>query len=320
MKIKKIIYYINMKRRSQGIRLLLAFALMLILSGCATKVGMFLHGNIAPLTTYQIKFSDGYSGYYYVHTKGDRDNSDAIVFFISGSGHTSHNYYLRNYFSELKGNVTIYALQKRYVKHRETGMGRASREFDFHNHNSQLVQDQKEFIEHIIKNNDFKNKKVILFGVSEGGNISVQIINEIKEITHLVILGSGGMPTLEEFKIWGKQYNLDFDLIYKHVQKDPDNINSRVAGQTFKYWASMLPFKPMDHFRSITIPIFVAIGEQDEMVPVESVHFLKNEFVALNKDNLIVKIFPNCNHRLVDSKGKNRRLEFFNLVSDWWNK
>ncbi len=320
MKIKKMMYYMKMKRRIQGIHLLLAFSLMLILSGCATKVGMFLHGNIAPLTSYKIKFSDGYSGTYYVHTKGDRDNSDVIVFFIGGSGHTSHNYYLRNYFSELKGDATIYALQKRYVKHRETGMRRASKEFDFHNHNSQLVQDQREFIEYIIKKNDFKNHKNILFGVSEGGNISVQIVNEIKEITHLVILGSGGRPTLEEFKIWGKQYNMDFDLIYKHVRKYPDNIKSRVAGQTYKYWASMLPFKPMDYFKSIEVPIFVAIGEQDEMVPVESVQFLKNEFIALGKDNLEVKIFSNCNHSLVNTKGKNHRSEFFNIVSDWWKK
>lgn len=320
MKTKYLMCSLKRKSISHEILLLAAIVLILLLSGCVTKVGMFLHGNIAPLTSYQIKFSDGYSGNYYVHTKGNRGSSDVIVFFIGGSGHTSYNYYLRNYFSGLKGNITIYALQKRFVKNRETGMRKASREFDYHNHNSQLVQDQKEFIEYVLNDNDFKHKKIVLFGVSEGGNISIQIATEFKEITHLVILGSGGMPTLQEFKIWGKQYDMDFDLIYQHVQKYPENIKSRVAGQTYKYWASILPFKPMDYFQSISIPIFVAIGSQDEMTPVESVYYLKNEFAALKKENLVVEIFANCNHTLVDTEGKSHLPDFFGIASDWWNK
>ncbi|MFZ1255335.1 MAG: hypothetical protein WAR77_03240 [Saprospiraceae bacterium] len=312
MKIKKI---------SQEIFLMVLFVqLLLLLNGCSTKIGMFVHANIAPLPSYQYEFSDGYPGTYYVHQKGNKENSDVIVFFIGGSGHTSYFYYLRQYFNELQGNTTIYALQKRYVKKRETGMRKASKEFDYHNYHSQIVQDQKEFIIGILKSNDFKHKKIVLFGVSEGGNISVHLAKEIQEITHLILLGSGGMPALEEFKMWGNQYNMDFDLVYQEVKKYPENIKLRVAGQTYKYWASALPFKPMDYFKSLTIPILVANGEKDEMAPVESVYFMQNEFKKLKKENLIVKVFADCSHTLEDSDGKNHKAEFFRIASDWWNK
>lgn len=95
---------------------------------------------------------------YCIHQKGNTENSDVIVFFIGGSGHTSYNYYLRQYFNELQGNTVIYALQKRYVKKWEAGICRSSREFDYYNYHSQLVNDQIEFIMWILESNDFKHK------------------------------------------------------------------------------------------------------------------------------------------------------------------
>ena len=68
------------------------------------------------------------------------------------------------------------------------------------------------------------------------------------------------MPALEEFKMWGSQNSMDFDLVYQEVKKSPEDIKRRIAGQTYKYWAYALPFKPMDYFKSLTISILVANG------------------------------------------------------------
>jgi pimeloyl-ACP methyl ester carboxylesterase len=312
-------YYGKKKLIKHVIILIVIFVQLLLFNGCSTKVGMFLHGNIIPLTSYQYAFSDGYSGTYYVHRKGAKD-SDVIVFFIGGSGHTSYNYYLRHFFSEMDDNVTIYALQKRYVKNRETGMGKASNDFQYHNYHAQFVNDQREFIQWVLKSNDFSQKKIMLFGFSEGGNVSVELVSDFPEITHLLVLGSGGMPALEEFKLWGSRYRIDFDLVNQEAQKYPNSIEQGVAGQSYKYWASILPFKPMEHLKFLTIPIFFAIGEKDESAPVESVYYLQNEFSILQKENLFVKVFPDCNHTLTDSNGKSHMDDFFDYVSEWLNR
>lgn len=69
----------------------------------------------------------------------------------------------------------------------------------------------------------------------------------------------------------------------------------------------------------VSDPILVAIGGNDDMTPVESVNFLHGEFKRLNKGNLTVKIFPDCDHGLNDSAGVNHRGELFQIASRWWS-
>jgi pimeloyl-ACP methyl ester carboxylesterase len=299
--------------------ILLVFSISLV-SGCSTKVGLFICYNINPLEFDKIKFKDGHTSKFYTVQKGNTSITDTLIFFVGGSGNVSLNYYLQAYFEELPGNITIYALQKRYVSHRETGLFKPLSSFYNYNHYSQLVQDQKEFIQYILANTDHTGKRIIIFGVSEGGNIAAQVSSEIPETTHLLLLGSGGMVGIEEFKLWGDSRSIDFGQINQKVAQYPDSIEKKALGHTYKYWASVLPVDPMDSLEKLETPIFAAIGENDEMVPVESVHFMVNEFKRLGKDNLTVQIFPDCNHVLNDSSGKNYRGELFQLVTSWWKE
>ncbi len=281
-------------------------------------MGMFISANINPLESAEIKFKDGHTSSFYTVQKGNASETDTLLFFIGGSGNVSHNYYLRTYFEELPGNITIYALQKRYVGHRETGLFEPSSLFHEYNHYPQLVQDQKEFVQYILSNTDYTAKRIIIFGVSEGGNIAAKVSSEIHEITHLILLGSGGMMGIEEFKLWGNRHNMDFEQISQAVAKYPNSIGKMALGHTYKYWSSVLSVDPMDSLEKLEIPIFAAIGENDEMVPVESLYFLSNEFIRREKKNLTVKIFPDCNHVLNDSTGKSHRGELFQLAARWW--
>jgi pimeloyl-ACP methyl ester carboxylesterase len=207
--------------------------------------------------------------------------------------------------------------KKRYVRHRETGEFTPSDDFYRYNHYPQLIKDQKDFIQTILSKQDHVGKQVIIFGVSEGGNISARLASELQLATHLMILGSGGMVGIDEFRLWGKRYNIDFDLIYQDVKEHPNSIERMILGHTYKYWASVLPVDPMQSLKDLSIPILVAIGGNDEMSPVESVHYLKSEFKRLNKGNLTVKIFADCDHGLNDSAGINHRGELFQIASMW---
>jgi esterase/lipase len=135
-----------------------------------------------------------------------------------------------------------------------------------------------------------------------------------------MLLGSGGMKGIEEFKLWGDRHGIDFEQINQAVAKYPNSIERKTLGHTYKYWSSVLPIDPMDSLEKLEIPIFAAIGENDGMVPVESLYFLRNEFIKLGKKNLTVKIFPDCNHVLNDSAGKSHRGELFQLAASWWKQ
>lgn len=265
-----------------------------------------------------MELSDGYHATYYTLKKGEKNNADSILFFIGGSEHASKNYYLRSYFKGLTGSTTIYALQKRYVAHRDTGLSEPSNSFHEYNHYPQLVQDQNEFIQYILSKYNYSNKNIIIFGVSEGGNIAAQLASEIPQTTHLVTVGSGGMVGIEEFRAWGKSQNINFDKIYQEVKLEPDNIEKTALGNTYKYWSSVLSVNPMTSLKKLDIPMLAVIGERDEMTPIESVLFLRREFNRLGKDNLTVKIVPDSNHALKDSTSKNRRGAILQFASEWW--
>ena len=299
--------------------LTLAIIVFVSLTSCSSRIGMFVSANFSPLEQYHISLGDGYNATYYRVQVGDSRKTDAVVFFIGGSGHTSLNYYLESYFEGLDENVTVYALQKRYVGHRETGQFKPSDEFLQYNYYLQWVNDQKNFINSLIENESFTGKKIIVFGVSEGGNIAAQLASEIPQITHLVVLGSGGMIGIDEFRIWGKKHNIDFDKLYQQVKEYPDSTGRLAVGQTYKYWASVLPVNPMNYLNRITIPILYVVGGEDEMMPLESVYFLNNEFKRLRKQNLTVKVYPGCNHVLIDSSGKSLRGDMLRFASKWWS-
>ncbi|WP_428738790.1 prolyl oligopeptidase family serine peptidase [Sulfurimonas sp.] len=287
----------------------------MIFSGCS-KLDFFISANISPLKQNHVTLSDGYEATYYKVQKG---KSDTTIIFVGGSGHTSLNYYLEWYFETLE-NVTIYALQKRYVGHLETGEDKPSKEFLQQNYYQQLLKDQQEFVNFLIKSKKLSTKKLVVFGFSEGGDIAAKLASKTPQITHLIMVGSGGMVGLDAFKIWGKQHDIDFDKVYEQVKKDPQNIQKQAYGETYKYWNSVLDVDPMKSLKILEIPIFVATGEKDEMAPVESVYFMQDEFVKLAKANLTVKVYPDCNHMLEDSSGKSFRGEMLQLASRWWNK
>jgi allantoicase len=52
------------------------------------------------------------------------------------------------------------------------------------------------------------------------------------------------------------------------------------------------------------------MGEKDESVPVESAFFLDTKFKEAGKNNLILKVYPESDHRL-NGNGISHRDEFF---------
>ncbi len=275
-----------------------------------------MDANINPLKENKIALSDGYNASYYTVQKSKAAQTDTIIFFIQGSEHASLNYYLRDYFKDLDKNVKIYALQKRYISHKETGIFPQSKEFYKYNFFNQRVEDEKEFINKILqKSKNIKN--VILFGVSEGGDIAANLATKIPKITHLVIVGSGGMKNSDSFKIVAQKYGMNFEKLYNKVQKDPNNTSKKIFGQTYKYWSSVLSVNPMDYYKHITIPILVASGGYDKNSPVESVYYLQKRFQKLHKSNLTVKIYSKCDHTLKDDKDKSHKKEFMEFFTRW---
>ena len=302
-------------------RKLILAGLMIVLMGCSSikYVGYLCDATFSPPEEKTIVMQDGYKSTYFSINTG-KEKPDKVIFFISGSGYNSIKYYLKNYFSSLKGNYKIYALQKRYVSSWTTEMfEKPSKEFNEYNYFELWVKDQNYFISKIIENEKIVNEKIILFGVSEGGSVAARIATINDKISNLVIIGSGGKKFEEELRVLNKNAGNKFDLdkIYTDIKENPNNIDKQFYGHPYKYWNSVLFKDPMEFYNKITIPILVAQGENDKSVPIESGRFLKDEFDKKGKTNLYFIEYKGADHTLKNTIGQENLIDFFDNMNKW---
>jgi len=289
---------------------------LFILTGCAgSKANLFFQSIFSPTSYEIIELEDKTTSLYYRIEKGNDPNT--IIFFIPGSGHTSLQYYLSDYFKEFDANVEIYSLQKRAVSNRATGMFSKPDDFDKENIFENWVSDNLVFIRNILSVKLDNDKNIILFGVSEGATVVAKLATLIPEVTHLVVLGGGGYEQSKELEISFAEYQINFENVYQEIKKSPEEIKKTFLGHPYRYWSHILFVNPMEFYSKIQIPILLAIGKKDENIPVESARFLQKEFDRLKKTNFKYIEYENCNHVLIDSNQKSHRKDFFEEIINW---
>jgi pimeloyl-ACP methyl ester carboxylesterase len=316
-------YVVHIKKKSGFCFKTALLVLSISFLGCThlNYVYIFSKTSLVPPACKTITMSDGYVANYYVVNKGE-NNAENVVFFISGSGFNSLKYYIEDYFASLQGNYTIFALQKRFVKNNSTEvLHKPSADFYQWNYFDAIVADNISFIEQILSENKSKAKNIILFGVSEGGVVAAKIAAINKRISHLVVIGSGGMQFCDELKLLYATNNTktEFDRAYSLIRDNSNSTDRFFLGHTFKYMASFLFIDPLDFYGKITIPILLAQGEMDKSTPIESGRMLDQYFKSLNRNNLSFIEFPGCDHTLKQGK-KDFKPLFFNEMNDWLNK
>ena len=287
---------------------------------CTTVETLFIRSlmTIYPAEKNKITLHDGYRATYYTFTLGDQQQIDTYIFALPGSDPASvqlFHFILKDY----PGNARVFALQKRYLPHNSTPKSKPPATYHQYNHLSQWIPDQVDFIKQILKNDTSHIPYRLLLGTSEGGALAPAVAQQLPQLTHMAVLGDGGMKGIDAFRIWGKRNETDFDQIYEVVTREP--VNDKFIGPyTYLYWKEVLDNDPMDYLPNLDIPLFYAMGAKDQAVPIESLSFLQDTFTEMRKLNLTTRIYPDCNHELEDSKGNSHLKTFMNDMYTWMHK
>lgn len=247
-------------------------------------------------------FSDEKKAIYYTFKLvNDSTKINTLIFFISGSGCSSVKNRFPDYFSPLNGvPAIVYILQKRGIADGQSG-GSCSKNFISTDYFEQILKDQKEFISNKISSNKFKYQNIVLIGASEGSIIAAKIAEENPNITHLGLIGSGGASLREDLTLLAKKQLFFYFTLNRNlssIKNNPNSLTKTAWGHTYKYWSSFLDIDFRNILPKQNIPIIIAMGEQDKSVPIESLKELKNIFTDKGKYNLVVKVYPNADHRL----------------------
>lgn len=295
---------------------LLVLSFVFALPGCTTiQRTAHMYGNEAP-PPLSFQYRDGGSSVYYSFSVGGASQPDTAIFFYGATGCPSWKSVMPSYANGLTISARIFVLNKRFVPDRSTGLFDCGQEFHLANNPDQWVADYSEFIAAQLGPNAPQFKNVVLVGVSEGALPATKVAGLSPAVTHLAIIGSGGysmrksLATLKQRgAIW-----FDVDSGWKKVAADPRSIEKDWYGNPYRWWSDVMDIDPLPDFLKLNIPIIVGIGEKDESVPVESALFLESKFKEAGKNNLILKVYLESDHRL-NGNGNSHRNEFFAELS-----
>lgn len=299
---------------TEPMRILCLFILLLAftMSGCTTlDRTAHMYGNEAlPPQTFQYK--GGGTSIYYSFTVGDAPQPDTAVFFYGATGCPSWKSVMPGYVSGFTVAARVFALNKRFVPDRSTGLFDCGRDFYLANNPDRWVADYSEFIAAQIRSITPKPKNVVLVGVSEGALPAAKIAGLLPEVTHLAVIGSGGYSMRKSLATLKQRGAIGFDVDsgWKKIATDPRSIEKDWYGNPYRWWSDIMDIDPVSDLLKLNIPVIVGIGEQDESVPVESARFLASQFKEAGKSNLVLNVYPGADHRL-SGNGISHRGEFF---------
>jgi pimeloyl-ACP methyl ester carboxylesterase len=147
---------------------------------------------------------------------------------------------------------------------------------------------------------------VVLMGESEGGEVAAAVALAEPRVTQLILIGCGGAWTqaqeFEHFLAKGGTY-LDVNSIadlharFDDIRANPDAM-TMWAGHPYRRWSSYLWDSPADDVLALDIPIFLAQGDADSSVPVESARALAQAFIESGKANLRYLEYAGVDHSM----------------------
>lgn len=248
---------------------------------------------------------------------GDRLPVATFMFVVSGSGCTSLRYFLPQYFRGLDGEsgpIRIFMLQKRFIGERTWGRTfGCDPAFIQADHPSQWIADQRAFIaaQRAALPADRRPARIVIVGISEGAEIAPLLARLTPGTTHVVLLGNGGMPPMETYRLQLLRHGLSMPIELAALpgpawSMEP-NPSRLIAGYTWRYWYELAQLAPAADLLDLPdeTPIWVAMGTEDEAVPIASADYLAREFARHRRTNLVLKKYPGANHALVTNSRLN---------------
>lgn len=233
----------------------------------------------------------------------------SYLFVVSGSDCIDMQPLLPQYFRGLEGEsgaIRIFILQKRFIQPSRWNFSQTcSADFIKADHPQRWLADQNEFIHAqlaLAAASGAIPKHIALLGISEGGDIVSTLAHDIPRISHLAILGNGGMNTLDAYRLQAQKHGFADQLnaleVLNHPPAEPDASENFIAGRSWRYWAELRDLQQSRQLLALDIPILIGMGTADQSVPVESALYTRTQAELHKRHNLTVLLYPEADHGL----------------------
>jgi len=158
----------------------------------------------------------------------------------------------------------------------------------------ELSTDTISAIEFVKQQERFEYSTIGLVGMSQGGWIAPVAASRSGDVSFAVSM-SGAAVTTEEQLLHEEIYNIA-PYTYRFIARLIAPISSRILMKK-DFFIPTAGFDPIPYWRDVRVPVFFALGGNDENVPVDaSVQRLKEN----NLDHFTIKIYPDGGHAIRD--------------------
>ncbi|BBB69146.1 hypothetical protein UNDYM_4893 [Undibacterium sp. YM2] len=303
-------------------------AMMLGCLLCACSVADLRREQLA-VNVHQFQFRDGGKAIYFDMNRKPWQQQDFdaplrnVIFVISGSDCVSMGPFLPQYFSGLEGEsgrTRIFIMHKRHILPGSNGTS-CGAAYKLADHPSRWQADQLEFIRAQMAGLQAQGKapqRLIIMGISEGAELAPVLAQQLPA-THLVLLSHAGMNALDVYASLAKQ-NPAMLPAWQQLQTglsvtptDPDT--DQIHGRSWRYWSEIAAIPQTANLLALDIPILLAAGDADPVIPINAFAQLQQRFQAAGK-TIEIRRFPDAGHSLA-TKDKNYLPDFMHQIDLW---
>jgi dipeptidyl aminopeptidase/acylaminoacyl peptidase len=169
-----------------------------------------------------------------------------------------------------------------------------------------LATDTIAAVEFVKQQQEFEYSTIGLIGMSQGGWIAPIVASKSDDVSFVVSM-SGAAVTTEEQLFHEEIYNIS-PYTYEFMARLLAPLSARVLMKQ-DFFIPTAGFDPIRYWKDVHVPVFVALGEGDENVPVDaSVQRLRDN----DLDHFIIRIYPDGGHGIVDNETKKLNADYLN--------
>jgi len=170
----------------------------------------------------------------------------------------------------------------------------------------ELATDTISAIEFVKHQQMFEYSTIGLLGMSQGGWIAPVVAAKTDDVSFVVSM-AGSAVTTEEQLLHEEIYNIA-PYTYTFIAKLIAPISARALMKK-EFFIPTAGFDPIPYWKDVDVPVFFALGGDDENVPVEaSIRRLKEN----NLNHFAIKVYPDGGHAIRDIQTNKVNEEYLN--------
>jgi predicted esterase len=188
----------------------------------------------------------------------------------------------------------------------------------------------KQALRHALTRPEVDPKRVLLIGISEGGQMAAGLARALPEVTDVVLVGANGPTQLYDFaaniyrsgdsdevKLARLQ---ELDAIYGSIAADPGSTSKFAWGHPYLRWSSFFAQSTAGNLAHSKARVYLVSGMQDNSVPILSTEAMYAQLRTQGRDVTMRRV-PLAGHNLLpDGKPMPEAQKEYDAFMAWFER